>query len=77
MVKFAHVVAVVEETLERTNLEVAKVTVGCESIQALPAEIKVVIGKNQYTVNIRVTAKLDMPPSNDRDSATEVQSGWE
>lgn len=61
LVKFAHVVEVSEQTLERSDLEAAHVLVGCdscESVAAIPSEMQAVVGSRLYNVSIRVTARL-------------------
>lgn len=45
LVKFADVKDIVEETLNRTNMEKAQMYVGCDSTKRIPSEFNAVIGQ--------------------------------
>lgn len=53
-----HVVDVAEETLDRTELQTARVLVGCESIRTVPLEMQAIIDAHLYPISIKIRTIL-------------------
>lgn len=56
LAKHTHVIEVEEESLDKSDLIVAKVIVGCENLDKIPTNLMVVLGKQHCNIQIKVMA---------------------
>lgn len=58
MVKIGHVINVAQETLDLTEMDAAKIEVGCDSIDTIAKKFNIIIGRQLCKINIRITTKI-------------------
>lgn len=52
MIKIGLVINIAQETLNRVELDAAKIEIGCDSIEAIPKDFNIVIGQQMCKINI-------------------------
>lgn len=56
----AHLIDVDEATIKRTELAMARV--GCESVESIPKELMIVVGKQQRKLILTIIDRIILPP---------------
>lgn len=59
--KFAYLIHVDEATLDRTELAVAKVRVGCENVKSIPRELMIVVENQRRKLTLTVLDRIGLP----------------
>lgn len=63
-IKHAQILQISDSTLDKTELSVERLYVGCDDLDSVPKEISVIIGSRSYNVTTKIEAKIMEPAEN-------------